>query len=281
MSHKYLACAATAAAVTLTLQAAAPAAEQVDTPLTDTSQIRTATNNPFFGSGLTQNLAGVNFHYSADANGGGINGVVPSGATVNGVGFDNIDMVGANPPTGPFTLTANAPGVTLTQNMPWAGVDNSNRNQTADLTGPDDATAEMVTNEMFYIGPVTCCHPSASLTFSGLGANAPLYVQVIGGDQGWAGNLGVTANGASVGVWDTVADGQTNTASIYGFDATADAGGNLTVDFAISGDPDPANLGNFAGISGLTITGQVPEPAGLGALVLGAAGLLRRRRRVA
>jgi MYXO-CTERM domain-containing protein len=246
------------------------AAEQVDATLTDTSQIRTAANNPFFGAGTTENVAGVNFFYPA--------GGVAAGATVNGVGFDNIDMSGTNPASGPFTLTQNRPGVTLTQNMPWGGVDNGERNQDAMLTGPDAATANAVAAEMFYVGFVGCCHESASLTFAGLDPNQNLYVQVIGGDQGWNGDLNVTANGTLVGEWETVADGATDAfgiglnASIYGFDTAADAGGSVTLSFAIAD-------GNFGAISGVVISGQVvPEPAALGLLGLGGLALLPRRR---
>ena len=40
----------------------------IDAYLTDTSQIRSATNNPPFGAGLTQNVAAVNLTWHAPLN---------------------------------------------------------------------------------------------------------------------------------------------------------------------------------------------------------------------
>src|SRR5687767_6716316 len=105
MSRKHIVC-ASAVFAGLMVHAAAPAAEQVDEPLTNTSQLRTAANNPFFSGGQVD-LVGVNFFYSNGQNPNNVPGGASSG-TVNGVGFDNIDLDSAQaapPPSGPFTLT--------------------------------------------------------------------------------------------------------------------------------------------------------------------------------
>jgi hypothetical protein len=193
------------------------------------------------------------------------------------VGFDNIDLdsaQGAPPPSGPFTLTQNQGGtLSAAWNFPLT-TGQQDRQQTAGIAGPDAAALDSVANEFFYLSDSANEHKSVALTFSGLGAGRDVYVQMIGGDGGWSGDIVVAANGVGVGTWDTVSDTNTTTASIYAFDATADAAGLLTIDLT--------GVTQFSGVSGIVISGLVPEPGTAAALLgLGAAGLLRRRRRTA
>lgn len=245
------------------------AAELVDGPLTDTSQIRTATNSPFFPNQV--DLVGVNFFYTNAQNDANTPGGAASG-TVHGVGFDNIDLdseSGSPPPSGPFTLTQNQGGtMTAAWNFPLT-TSQQDRQQSVTVTGADAAALQSVAGEIFYLGGANE-HPNVTFTFSGLGASQPLYVQIIGGDSGWTGDIAVTANGTSVGTWNEVADANANTASLYAFDTTSDTSGNLALSLAA--------LDHYSGVSGLIIS-TVPEPTTASLLALGALGLLRRRRR--
>lgn len=219
------------------LAASAHGAVQQDVLLNNSSQIVTMSNNPFFAT--QQDIAGVNFYY----NGSG----VASGSTVNGVGFDNINLTGNPPPTGPFALYANVPGITFNFGMNVAGGDQTERTQNLAAAGPDASTLNAVANRMFYVGaPV---QTSASMSFNGLGANRNVYVQLIGGDSGWNGDLAVTANGGAVGTWTTVADSSSNNGSLFAFDTTTSATGALDLGFSIA-------AGNYAGISGIVVSGE-------------------------
>jgi hypothetical protein len=75
-------------------------------------------------------------------------------------------------------------------------------------------------------------------------------VQVFGGDQGWSGDLDVTANGSTVGRWMSVADGNTTTASTFAFMAATDASGELELLFT--------SVNHYAGIGGIILTEAVP-----------------------
>ncbi len=229
----------------------------IDELLSDTSQVAT---DPFVVDD-PRHVAGVNFHYSA--------GAATSG-TLHGIGFDNINLSGAAPPAGPFALLANVPGVTLTLNFPFTS-DNTLRTQNTNATGPDAATLNTVANQMFYLGGLN--HPSATMTFAGLATDQDFYVQVLGGDAGWTGDLVVQANGVNVATWMSVADGSANNASLFGFFTTSDSLGQLQLDFAISA------AGSHAAIGGIILTERTPEPTTLSLLGLGALGLWRRRRR--
>lgn len=255
----------------LFLHAGSSAAELVDTTLSDSSQIRTATNNPFFAN--QADLMGVNFFYSNTQNTTNISGGAAAG-TVNGVGFDNIDLdspQGAPPPSGPFTLTQNQGG-TMTAAWNFAlTTSQQDRQQNAAITGADAPALASVANEFFYLGGGANEHSDVTFTFSGIGASQPVYVQIIGGDSGWFGDTVVTANGESVGVWESVADRSGETASLYAFDATSDAGGSLSINLL--------GIEHFSGVAGIIVSSPVPEPAAAGALAMGAIGLLRRHRR--
>jgi len=244
--------------------------------LTDSLQVRSATNDPFFDKQL--DLVGVNFYY--DGAGGSSGGDV-GGGTVSGIGFDDAELSGATssdpPSTTVFNLSANGPGPVMTIAFPFTS-DNTERVQSLNAVGPDGANLETVANEIFYLSNGGN-HPSATMTFTNLGINGgtPLFVQVIGGDSGWNGDLDVTANGSDIGIdWTLAGDTDSSTASLLSFDTVADAGGNLSLSFT-------GNGGNFAGIAAITISSEfiVPEP-GSGMAMLGMLGtgilVLRRRR---
>lgn len=274
MSNKCLACVA-ATVAGLSLQAAAPAAEQVDAPLTDTAQIRTAANNPFLAGQV--DVAGVNFFYNNAQNPTNIPGGAAAG-TVNGVGFDNIDLdspQGSPPPSGPFALAQNGGGVTMSAAWTFPlTTSQQDRHQSATFAGPaaDAAALAGVAGEFFYLSANQAEHGSVTFTFSGpaLAPNQPVYVQVIGGDSGWSGDIAVAANGTGVGTWNDVADGNGATASLYAFDATTDAGGSLAVSLT--------GVDHFSGVSGIILS-TVPEPTAAALLGLAGLGLLARRRR--
>jgi hypothetical protein len=209
----------------------------VDEPLIDTRQVADA---PFRNMRLRH--IGVNFYYAPDGETAG---------TVNGIAFDNINLAGATPPSGPFTLSANQPQRTLTLNFPFT-VDNSPRYQNVVTTGTDSNTLNTVIGEYFYIGSAGSGHETASMTFSGMGVTNQVYVQILGGDAGWSGDLDVTANDASVGRWMSVSDGNGGTASTFAFMTATDATGSLKLDFT--------GVSHFAGIAGIILTEAVPIP---------------------
>jgi len=228
----------------------------VDEALTSTTQIA---DQPFTHEG-NQSI-GVNFHYNTAG--------VATG-TIHGIAFDNINLTGSTPPGGPFNLTANALQATLTLNMPWVSpIDNTVRTQTVGATGSDAATLNAVGSQMFYIGGNN--HTMAEMIFSGLAAETDVFVQIIGGDSNWNGDLRVLANGTPMD-WTTVANSSSSTASLMGFFATTDPQGRLDLEFSIF-------AGNYAGISGIIITQDVPEPLSALLVLLGLPALARRTRR--
>ncbi len=108
------------------------------------------------------------------------------------------------------------------------------------------------------------------MLFEGLDPNEDLFVQVLGGDAGWTGDIEVLVNGTETFDWLGVADSDgTDTASLFGFYTQADATGNLDLLFTVPN-------GNFAGISGLIISSAVvPEPSSIALwTVLGLLSLL-------
>ncbi len=221
--------------------------------LNHTNQIRTASNNPYFGVG-TDDLVGVNFYYEP----GGISGgAVGAGASVNGVFFDNVNLQGTFPPSGPFAVAANGVAATMALNMPWSQTNEDNaRTQNVGAVGPNAAILNTVAAEMFYLSTTAATPPfnhlEAGVTFSGLGADRGVYVQVIGGDTGpfiWNGDLAVTANGSPIGTWTSVADDNQNTGSLFAFETTTDNAGVLALNFR-------AVNGNHAAIAGMIISGR-------------------------
>ncbi|MDD2598896.1 MAG: hypothetical protein PHO37_06705 [Kiritimatiellae bacterium] len=210
-------------------------AQVVDERLTDTRQVADA---PFLDYRLRHTA--VNFYYA------------PGGDTagrLHGIAFDNINLTGATPPTGPFTLSANQPYRTLTLNFPFTE-NNEQRTQNAGIIGTDSNTLNTVANEYFYISPPGSGHDSATMIFAGMGPTNQIYVQVFGGDARWSGDLDVTANNAPVGRWMTVADGNSATASTFAFLTASDLSGSLKLVFT--------GVNHFSGIGGIILTEAVP-----------------------
>jgi hypothetical protein len=210
----------------------------------------------------------VNFHYGG-----------PTAGAFGDIGFDNVDLTGGTPPTGPFTLNANAAtaGTTLTLDLQFGG-DNTQRTQTSNIIGTDAATLNTVADEFFYIGGN---HTLAGMTFDGLAPNTDVFVQVLGGDSNWFSTVDVLVNGTQTVDWLGAAEnGSTaGTASLLGFFATTDPAGALQLDFSIA-------TGDYAGIGGIVVTQAappIPEPATAVLLGLGVTALLplagRRRGR--
>jgi len=132
--------------------------------------------------------------------------------------------------------------------------DNTPRTQSAGIAGTDAATLNTVANEFFYLSPAAGDHPTATVTFTGLGRSHEVYVQVFGGDSGWSGDIAATANGSSVGTWMSVADGNGGTGSMFCFLTSTDASGELELVFA--------GVGHFSGIGGLILTELDPPTQG-------------------
>lgn len=239
--------------------------EVIDAFFTNTSQIETA---PF---PTTQVLAGVNFVYSGSNN-------IPSGTKGLGYGFDNINISGAVPPTGPFALTENAPGVSLALNLGFTSDNTVRLQNAAGIAGTDATVFRDVATQIFYVSNGGA-HGNPQMTFSGLGADREVFVHIIGGDSGWAAALNVFANGDQL-VWNTAADGNGSTPSLFGFSTQTDALGDLNLRFTITS-------GSFAGVGGVMISGLVtpplaPEPTSIaifGLAIAAVAGVEFWRRR--
>lgn len=229
----------------------------VDERLTNTSQIA---NDPW-GPGRNFHI-GVDFNYGAAAAG-----------SLKGINFDNVNLSGGSPPTGPFVLNANTltAGTTLTLSLPFNS-DNTTRGVSATATGTDAASLNALTNQMFYLENGVN-HDSALMTFGNLPVLTDLYVQVIGSHNGWTGDIAVAINGGTplTALWTTVTNGVTNQAAVYGFYGKSDASGNLSLNFTV-----PA--GNFAAIGGIIVT-LVPEPSSLSLLGLSLLAMFRLGRR--
>ena len=114
-----------------------------------------------------------------------------------------------------------------------------------------------VTESNWYFSKDPTDHPSPSLTIYGLTPNEPVYVQMIGGQQGWNGNVFVTANGLDIGGGTTATDwasNQTNyTAGLLGFTATTDTNGDLALGLSTN---------FYAGIAAIIVSASgAPAPA--------------------
>lgn len=219
--------------------------ESFDADITSTASLRTATNSAPFAS--STNLAGVNLNYGTTASG-----------TVNGVGFDNVNISGIDFSAGPITLSANASGVTLELQVTRGSDSPGGRAQGQALTGPDAATLNQVYNDIRYTDhSSTISDHITSLYFHGLGGDRDVYVELLGSTNGWNGAPEVFANGDLVGIWDSNPGTQ---AALYGFYARTDLLGNLMIDVASTNTSSP-----FSGLSGVVIIGAnaVPEPASL------------------
>ncbi|MBI1369127.1 MAG: hypothetical protein GC162_10795 [Planctomycetes bacterium] len=228
-----------------------------DEKLADAARVA---DNPFASTAGTRINYGVNFLYS----GPGVS------TTFHGIGFDNVNM--SSLPAGPIALSANANNAGATVSLIGTGFtsDNTVRTQTTAITGTDGATLDAVANQMFYMGAT---HTGMAINFAGLAADTKFYVQLIGGDAGWNGDLSITVNGVTLApLWAGVADGVTTTASLFGFDARTNALGQLNISLALA-------AGNFAGVSGILLSTVIPAPAALpaGLALMGLFAFKRRR----
>jgi len=213
----------------------------VDERITNTVQIA---DLPFRDADLRH--VGVNFYYAPGGETAG---------TLHGVAFDNVNC--ATLPAGPIALTANAPGTSLSLTWNGFGTDNTPRGQTAAISGEDAVTANEVSSEMFYLGATH--HASVTMTFAGLTPDRDVYVQVLGGDSRWSGDIVVTANGQSVGDWMSVSDGNGATVSLFAFRSMTDGSGELTLLFE--------GINQFSGIGGLVVTEGTPKREGMTLIV--------------
>ena len=195
----------------------------VDQALTNTSQIRSASNNPFFPG--AQNAAAINISYGT-----------PAGGTVNGIGFHDLDL-NANPQAGNGIAVNNgAPGVTFDFQFGCASDCPGSRNLgSAGISGPDAGVANAVALGNRYLTIPANNHAQNIVTFHGLQSNADVYIQLIGGQHNWQDTTrvyvdgdGVTQDtGTLIGDWTSNKTNQT--AGLFGFDTTTDANGDLRI----------------------------------------------------
>ena len=235
--------------------------EDQDALLSNTSQIYSPSNSPYFGAD-TSHAAAVNFRLSTQPTMGG--------SSVNGISFYEITGVTSGTAV---TDTSFSSGV----NFDYGSFTGTDRPLAAtNVSGTDSTAADAMGTSTLYDD--TTATP-LNLDFHGLGANASVYVQLFGGryntNSGWAGNVDVTINGGTTLVWNS-ANGNAGRATIYGFEAQADSSGDLTLDLA-----KDAGSGYFV-LSGFVLQQEViPEPATVVLITMGFAGLaLRRRRRL-
>ena len=238
----------------LGLAAPAPAALVVDQALTDINQIRSATNNPYFGAGDTQDVAAINLTWTLSGPINATSGGAAAGGTLQGIGFHDIDLSVAALRSGTGVTVANGlSGVTMDYQFAVTS-DFAPRNLiSTTLAGsdPDLTVAYNVAKTNHYIS--TGNHRPNILTLHGLGPYQPLYVQLIGGQHAWSGTTTIFANGdgttegsgTNVGTW---ASNKTNmTPGLAAFQTNAKANGDLTLE---------VQTGFYSGIAAVTVSGQ-------------------------
>lgn len=253
---------------------ALPAGTASAAVITNTSQIHTASNNPYFAPGQID-LVGVNFYFLGDGRFSAPSGKDTPAGTVNGVGFDNIDCnVSAGALSGTYSLTANGAGPMLTITASYGFV--VPRGQDTDIAGTDDTNLEAVANENYHFnnqGSGSRQNP-LTLDFTNLGVaeGDALYVQLIGGAySNRSVTMGVSANDSSVGNFTITPTA--NVADLFAFETTAGPGGSLDLELTYVS-------GYEGGIAGLIVSSTaIPEPASLAMLGLGSLLIAGRRHR--
>ncbi len=208
---------------------------------------------------MSQNVAAVNFYYSSHD--GDPNGGVQVTAPIQGVAFQNLDVVNNN--LLPVTLSG---GGALTIDLPNTTSLDA-RAESATIGGPDGAAATQLATSISYFSGVDS--GSLKFSFGSALANSNVYVQIVGGDEGWSGKFTASVGGTAEGTIS--GDSNTSTAQLLTFVTKTDGSGNLEVD--LKGNSD------YAGIAGVIVS--TPEPStfvlGLAGLV-GLAAAIRRRR---
>ena len=230
------------------------AALLVDQAFTDINQIRCAANNPFFGSGTTQDVAAVNLTWGLSGSILDASGGAAAGGTLQGIGFHDINLSLADSRSGTSVMVANGlPGVTMDYQFAVTG-DYAPRNLTSTVLaggGPDLTVAYNVAKTNHYIS--TSNHRPNLLTLHGLGPYQPLYVQMIGGQHDWNKTTTIFVNGdgttegtgINVGTWNS---NMTNrTPGLAGFQTSAKANGDLTLELQTS---------QFSGLAAVMVSGQ-------------------------
>ena len=157
----------------------AQAAIVVDAAFTNINQIKSATNNPYFGAGFTLNAAAFNITDDslATANGGG---------TLNGITFQDVVLSAALSSTG-NTVNARLSGVTADYSFPEGGSSYIRDMTTAGIApghGSNWQTAANVAGSDTYFN--SGAGNVDTLTLHGLAPNDPVYIQ-IARRPGWLG----------------------------------------------------------------------------------------------
>jgi len=222
----------------------------VDSQLTNTSQIITASNNAYF-TGQTD-VAAVNLYWASQFS--------TNGGSINGTNIFDINVT--NNASNFYMLSS---GVGLDYSFSGNASSSARRGSDRNITGTDDTVADALLRDIWYLGGN---HSYMNLTFSNLLPNVELYIQLLGNTQ-WSGLPQVTANGTSIGAWNSNSSGY----SIYSFEATASATGTLDVNITSS---------NYSGLAGFLVSTKgnntsVPEPSTFAIFALGVMGLASRR----
>jgi len=220
----------------------------IDALFTDTSQICSAANTPYFGA-LTQNVAAVNLTYYSNT---GINSSqnqegnygAYAGGTLNGIGFHNILLGGSYSGTATGVTVANAlPGVTMDYSLSGGGCRLMNK---AVITGPDAAVAYNVSASNWYRAGAD----TTTITLHGLAPNNAVYVQLIGGEHGWNATPSVSLNGGTAVAWNSIKPTTfTGNPALLGITGTTDASGKLLI--TMTGP-------NYYGLAAVTVAQQIP-----------------------
>ena len=257
--------AAAMGALALASSAHAAIIEVTDEKWTTTTQIRSLTNNPYFGAN-TEHVAAVNFLNSVGTLAGSSGGAL-AGGTLNGIAFyDSVgptavsDVSHASFATG---ITYDHSGFTAARNL-----------LSTSITGTDATVANNVGQSSIWqdIDPTPW-----TLDFHNLTPGESVYVQVWGGVEttgaGWLGTVNVEVNDGTTLVWDSQ-DDLAGEAYLYGFEAVADGSGDLSLSFT----KNTTSAGHMS-FGGLIVQSAVPEPSTTALLGLGGLTLILRRRR--
>ncbi|MEI7899091.1 MAG: Ig-like domain repeat protein [bacterium] len=245
--------AALAAAVCLLTAGTAQAAKIADALFTNTVQICSAANNPYFGAGLTENVAALNLTYYINT------GITPSsnqegnsgayaGGTLNGIGWHNILLGGSYGTATGVTVSNALTGVTMDYSLTIRG----NRLMSkAVITGADSNVAYNVSAANYYYNG----GDTTTITLHGLAPNNAVYVQLIGGEHGWNTTPNVSLNGGTAVAWTSIStthgerSAPNGNPALLGITGTTDASGNLLITMTGS---------SYYGLAAVTVAQLIP-----------------------